>query len=152
MNYLKQRTDVPKMAPDYRGGLAYAKGFGRLLTSAKAGVFFEMNDDAVFISRFQDDVLISAQNRVGYTFAPAESAAGFQAQFLWNTNINYDIKRQMWANFLEYGPGVRLRFAGMPKSLSLSVSALRGNYLLNDGSRAPLFHDLRAGLWYAFTR
>ena len=68
VKYLPSRTDVGAMIPDYRGGISYAKGFGHLMTSSK-GLFFETNDDAVFVSRFQDDMLYYTQNRAGYTFA-----------------------------------------------------------------------------------
>ena len=44
------------MIPDYRGGISYAKGFGHLLNSSK-GLFFETNEDGVFVSRFQNDML-----------------------------------------------------------------------------------------------
>ena len=67
------------MIPDYRGGVSYAKGFGHLMNRSK-GLFFETNDDAVFISRFQDDMLYYSQNRSGYTFASAEGFGGLQAQ------------------------------------------------------------------------
>ena len=86
INYLKRRTDIGKLTPDYRGGLAYAKGFGRLIGSRRTGLFAETNDDAVFISRFDDDFLIYSQNRVGVTLRPVESAGSFQAQFYWNLN------------------------------------------------------------------
>jgi len=41
----------------------------------------------------------------------------------------------------------------MPPSLSFTVSALRGAYRVMDGNpRAPVFYDLRVGIWYAYTR
>ena len=33
------------------------------------GLVFETNDDGVFVSRFQDDMLLYSQNRAGYTLA-----------------------------------------------------------------------------------
>ena len=63
------------------------------------------------------------------------------------------MKRQYWANFVETGPGVRLRLPFMPKSMSLTLSVVRGVYLVNEGNpRRPNFNDLRAGVWYAFTK
>jgi Flp pilus assembly protein TadD len=144
IKYLPSRKDVGAMIPDYRGGIAYAKGFGHLLGSAK-GFFVETNDDAVFVSRFQNDLLFYSQNRGGYTFTKS-------AQVYWNVNGTTDRLRLYWANYAEAGPGVRFRFASMPKSMLFSVNALRGVYTVNrDNPRRPNFFDLRAGFWYAFT-
>jgi len=151
MKYLSSRKDVGAMIPDYRGGIAYAKGFGHLLNSSH-GFFGETNEDAVFVSRFQNDLLFYSQNRAGYTFSKSESYAGFQAQLYWNFNGTVDRLHQYWANYVESGPGVRFRFANLPKSMIFSVSALRGAYTVNqDNPRRPNFYDLRAGFWYAFT-
>jgi len=152
VNYLPSRTDEGKMIPDYRGGISGAKGFGHLMNSSK-GLYFETNDDIVFVSRFQDDVLFYSQNRGGYTFAPLEGFGGFQSQLYWNANGTTDRLRQYWANYGETGPGLRFRFRDLPKSLLFSVNFLRGAYLINlDNPRRPNFYDLRIGLWYAFTR
>jgi Tfp pilus assembly protein PilF len=152
LNYLRRRKDVGTAVPDYRGGLTFARGVGRLIGSERPGVFAETNDDAVFISRFDDDFLMYSQNRVGVTLAPVESLGGLQLQVLMNGNITRDLKRQAWANFVEYGPGLRFRFSFMPKSLMFTVSALRGEYTLKEGlTQKPVFYDLRAGMWYAFT-
>ena len=139
------------MIPDYRGGVSYSKGFGHLLNGSH-GWFAESSDDAVFVSRFQDDVLVYLQNRTGYTFAPSESAGGLQGQVLWNYNATVDRSRQYWANFVETGPGVRFRFQALPKSVLFSVNVVRGVYLVNEGNpRRPNYFDVRAGFWYAFT-
>jgi Flp pilus assembly protein TadD len=152
VNYLPSRTDEGAMIPDYRGGISGAKGFGHLMNSSK-GLYFETNDDMVFVSRFQDDLLFYSQNRGGYTFAPLEGFGGFQSQLYWNVNATTDRLRQYWANYGETGPGLRFRFRDLPKSLLFSVSFLRGAYLINvDNPRRPNFFDLRVGLWYAFTR
>lgn len=151
VKYLASRKDIGAMIPDYRGGLSYAKGFGHLLNGSK-GWFAETNGDAVFVSRFQDDILLYSQTRTGYTFAPSESARGFQPQLYWNYNITGDTRHQYWANFVETGPGLRFRFQTLPKSLLFSVNFVRGAYLVNDGNpRRPNYFDLRAGLWYAFS-
>ena len=150
VKYLTSRKDVGSMIPDYRGGIAYAKGFGHLLNSAK-GFFFENNEDGIFVSRFQNDVLLYTQNRSGYTFARSE-LLGFQAQFYLNYNATVDRLHEYWANYAEIGPGLRFRFAGLPKSMLFSVNFLRGAYLVNqDNPRRPNFFDLRAGFWYAFS-
>jgi Tfp pilus assembly protein PilF len=152
VKYLPTRTDVGAMIPDYRGGVSYSKGFGHLLTSSK-GLFFETNDDAVFVSRFQDDMLYYTQNRAGYTFASWERFGGPQAQIYWNGNATADRLHQYWANYAETGPGLRFRFRDLPKSLLFSVNFLRGAYTINlDNPRRPNFFDLRIGIWYAFSR
>jgi tetratricopeptide (TPR) repeat protein len=152
VKYLPSRTDVGAMIPDYRGGISYAKGYGHLLNSSK-GLFFETNDDAVFVSRFQDDLLYYSQNRAGYTFAAAEGFGGLQVQLFWNANATADRLHQYWANYLETGPGVRFRFRNLPKSVLFSVNFLRGAYTINlDNPRRPNYFDLRIGMWYAFSR
>jgi tetratricopeptide (TPR) repeat protein len=151
VKYLPDRKDVGAAIPDYRGGLAYARGVGHLLT-AGPGWFAETNDDLVYISRFDHDTLLYLQGRAGYTL-PSITAAGIQSQFFWNANLAADRLRQYWANTIETGPGLRFRLESMPKSMLLSVSFLRGAYTINEGNpRGPNYFDLRAGLWYAFTR
>jgi hypothetical protein len=121
--------------------------------NSSKGFYFESNDDMVFVSRFQDDLLFYSQNRGGYTFAPMEGLGGFQSQLYWNVNATGDRLRQYWANYGETGPGLRFRFRDLPKSLLFSVNFLRGAYFVNlDNPRRPNFFDLRIGLWYAFTR
>ena len=150
VKYLTSRKDVGSMIPDYRGGIAFAKGFGHLLNSSK-GFFFENNEDVIFVSRFQDDLLLYTQNHSGYTFSKSESL-GFQAQFYLNYNATVDRLHQYWANYGEIGPGLRFRFQGLPKSMLFSVNFVRGVYLVNqDNPRRPNFWDVRAGFWYAFT-
>jgi Tfp pilus assembly protein PilF len=152
VNYLPSRTDEGRIIPDYRGGISGSKGFGHLMNSSK-GLYFETNNDVVFVSRFQDDLLFYSQNRGGYTFAALEGLGGFQSQLYWNVNATGDRLHQYWANFAETGPGLRFRFSNLPKSLLFSVNFLRGAYLVNqDNPRRPNFFDLRVGLWYAFTR
>ncbi|MBS1872301.1 MAG: tetratricopeptide repeat protein [Acidobacteria bacterium] len=152
MKYMGSRTDVGAMIPDYRGGVSYAKGFGHLLTPSGHGLFAEANLDGVFVSRFQNDMLLYTQTRAGYTL-PSSESGGFQAQLFLNWNITVDRSGQYWANYVEMGPGLRFHAKPMPPSMVFSVSALRGNYLVNQGNpRGPVFYDLRVGFWYAFTR
>jgi Tfp pilus assembly protein PilF len=151
VKYLTNRTDVGAAIPDYRGGVSYAKGFGHLLNGSK-GLFFETNEDGVFVSRFQNDMLFYSQNRGGYTFAPTEGIGGLQAQLYWNFNGSTDRLRQYWANYAEIGPGLRFRFHNLPKSMVFSVNFIRGVYTVNEyNPRRPNYYDLRAGFWYAFT-
>jgi Flp pilus assembly protein TadD len=152
VKYLPNRADVGAMIPDYRGGISAAKGFGHMLGSSH-GFYLETNDDAVFVSRFQNDMLFYSQNRAGYTLPSTESIGGLEAQLYWNVNATTDRLRQYWANFAETGPGLRFRLGNMPKSLLFSVNFLRGAYLVNlDNPRRPNYFDLRIGIWYAFTR
>ena len=151
VKYLPSRTDVGAMIPDYRGGIAYAKGFGHLMGGSK-GYFFESNEDGVFVSRFQDDMLAYSQNRTGYTFAKTETTELLQAQVYFNFNGTADRLGQYWANYVEAGPGVRFRLRSLPKGMLCSVNFLRGVYTVNEyNPRRPNFFDLRAGFWYAFT-
>ena len=151
VKYLTNRNDVGAAISDYRGGVSYAKGFGHLLNNSQ-GLFFETNEDAAFVSRFHNDMLFYTQNRAGYTFAPSAGLAGFQAQLYWNVNGTTDRLRQYWANYAEFGPGLRFRFHDLPKSMLFSVNFVRGAYTVNEyNPRRPNYYDLRAGLWYAFT-
>jgi Flp pilus assembly protein TadD len=129
------------MLPDYRGGISMA----RALHSESTNWFADTAIDAIFVSRFGNDFLAYAQNRAGYTIGPSE----LRTQLYWNANLTLDSKRQDWANFVETGPGLRFTSSRMPKSMYLTVNALRGAYLI--GAR-PRFLDLRTGLWYAITR
>src|SRR5207248_10463195 len=125
VSYLGRHPGVGHMVPDYRGGIAYAKAFGHTITHKSPGLFFETSADAVFVSRFGDDVLFYSQNKVGYTPRALE---GLQTQLYWHSNITADTGRQTWANFAEFGPGVRFRAPSMPRSLLLSVNFVRGVY------------------------
>ncbi|MFB3827616.1 MAG: hypothetical protein ACE15B_12660 [Bryobacteraceae bacterium] len=132
--------------PDYRGGLAWFRGFGRPLGS-EPGWFAETSLDGVFLSRFGDDILGYAQGRYGYT----TSTGGFQLQLFCNTNLTLDSAREYWANFAEVGPGARFRWASMPPALHFNLGAFRGVYTRNEGNpRRPNYYDFRAGFGYAF--
>ncbi len=145
MKYLGQRTDVGFMIPDFRGGVSFSRGFGHMLGGESRGWFAENNDDAVFISRFHNDLLLYSQNKTGYTLGGI--------QLLMNWNVTTDVQHQYWANAVEFGPGVRFRIQTLPKSLQFSINAVRGVYLVNEGNpRKPNYYDLRVGVWYAFSR
>lgn len=141
-SYLGRRRDMPTAVSDYRGGLSFGRGWGRLLRAESSGFFFETNADGVYISRFDNDVLLYSQNRTGFTWR--------HTQLFWNYNGTVDLKRQYWANFAETGPGARIPVG---KSLYFQLGVLRGVYLINrDNPRRPNFWDLRAGLWYAISK
>jgi tetratricopeptide (TPR) repeat protein len=135
--------------PDYRGGLSYAKTFGRSLTAERGGWFVETVGDSVFVSRFDNDLMNDSQNKMGFTSA----LGGFRVQTFWSNNITFDAKKQYWANFVETGPGFRLHPPRTPASLAITVGGFRGVYLVNvSNPRGPNFFDFRAGIWYAFTK
>ncbi len=152
LRYSPTAEDPARVVPDYRGGVAFAKGWGGLLARGSHGLFAETNDDGVYVSRFSHDTLLYSQNRTGYTLRSFE-AAGFHAQIYWNWNLTVDTLGQYWANYAETGPGIKFRFESLPAPVSFSVNALRGAYLVNQGNpRGPNFNDVRVGIWYAFTK
>ena len=141
-----------RLLPDYRGGVSYTKGLGKLLAKGAHGFFAETNDDGIYVSRFDKDTLLYSQNRAGYTLRESEKFAGFHAQVYWNANATVDMLGQYWANYVETGPGMKFKFEGSRVPLLFSVNLLRGAYLINQGNpRGPNFNDLRIGVWYAFT-
>jgi Tfp pilus assembly protein PilF len=141
--YREAPGQTRRTMPDYRGGVSFTKGWGHLIGAESRGPFAETNDDGIFISRFSDDSFLYSQNRAGYTVGIA--------QILWNANVTADAQRQYWANFVETGPGLRFRFAGLPPLFS--VNLLRGAYLFNQfNPRRPNYTEVRIGVWYAFTR
>ena len=149
MNYIPGRTDVGVAIPDYRGGVNFAKGFGSLLGSSHAGFFYETTADAIYVSRFDKDWLFYSQHRVGRTFR----IGGDTLQAYLNGNFVQDVKREYWANSVEFGPGTKLHLPWMPPGLYLSADLLRGAYTTNvDNPRGPNYYDFRLGFWYAATR
>jgi hypothetical protein len=126
--------------PDYRGGLSFTQTRGRRW-------FVETSADALFLSRFQNDGLLYSQNRAGWS----RRAEGWTFQFHWSVNATVDARRQYWANFVETGPGLRIR-SKLPEFPVISIGFLRGAYTLNGNNpRRPNFYDLRIGLWYALS-
>jgi hypothetical protein len=134
---------------DFRGGISYAKTIGASLTAERNGWFVETLADSVFVSRFDDDLINYSQTRVGFS----STLAAFRIQPYWSVNATVDVKRQYWANFAETGPGFRFHPPAAPASMWVSVGAVRGVYLVNEGNpRRPNYNDFRAGVWYAFTK
>ena len=137
------------MVPDYRGGLTWSRSRGENIFSKERGLFWETNDDMVYVSRFDHDTFGYSQNRIGFT----PVTLPLQTQFFWNFNVTTDVKHETYANFGETGPGIRFHWSGMPDALTFTVSGLRGVYFINkDNPRKPNFDDVRLGLWYGFTR
>jgi len=137
-----------RFRPDYRGGFSYLKGWGKLMGSKRGGWFSEVSLDGFYVSRFDNDLLLYPQARAGYTLKLF--GAGPQLQLLMNLNLTKDRNGEYWGNVIEAGPGLRLRWPGLPAGMSFRVDLFRGAHL--DNSRNPLgpnYWDLRAGLWYA---
>ena len=151
VSYLGERgPGAPRSAPDYRGGLSWFRARGPGLGSNRAGVSQEWNVDAVYVSRFDHDFLAYFRYRPGYTLP---RAGGLQAQLYANWNLTVDTSREYWANYVETGPGVRLRVPGVSPPMDFSVDFVRGVHLSNVGNvRRPNYFDLRAGVWYSFAR
>ncbi len=148
ISYARRRAPgVPKAGPDYRGGLNWFHAGGAFLGSGRRGVFYETNIDAVYVSRFQNDAIAYWQLRPGYQLP---GRGRLRTQVYWNLNVTADRNRAYWANFAESGPGVRFRLTGGARPLDLSINALRGVHLINEGNpRGPNYYDLRIGLWYS---
>jgi hypothetical protein len=152
VSYLNRQDRSGRMAPDYRGGVSYGKGFGAALGGEVPGAFFDTYEDGVFMSRFGNTFLVAARNRFGYTPPPVKALGGLRTQLYCSGNATFDARQQAWANFVEIGPGLRFRWKSMPKSLIFSVELLRGEYLIMGGPSWRGYYDLRAGFWYAITR
>jgi Tfp pilus assembly protein PilF len=134
---------------DLRGGISYSRTTGAALGGEKTGMFLETTADSVFVSHFQNNLINYSQNKVGYTVG----AGPLRAQAFWAANVVFDVNRQYWANFSETGPGIRFHPPGLPKGANITVNAIHGVYLKNEGNpRRPNFNDFRVGLWYAFTK
>jgi Tfp pilus assembly protein PilF len=138
-----------RATPDYRGGVSFGRSAGHSIGAETPGWFLETNADVIYVSRYENDVLFYAQTRIGLT--PPLAPGSLATQFFWNNNFVRDSKDLEWANFFETGPGVRFRWAWMPRSMLLSASALRGSYTVAQYLRPPNFFDVRAGFWYAIT-
>ncbi|MBA3974907.1 MAG: hypothetical protein C0504_11910 [Candidatus Solibacter sp.] len=139
-----QRRHEPRIRPDFRGGLSWIKGFGHQF-GASAGWFAEAGLDAVYVSRFRNDVLAYVQARTGYTLTSS-------VQLLWNWQVTADRLGEYWGNFVEAGPGIRLRWSTLPKGVTFRIDTLRGAHLRNASNPLrPNYWDFRAGLWYGFT-
>jgi Flp pilus assembly protein TadD len=143
--------DGRRTRPDYRGGVSWLKGWGAVAGTGRQGWFAEQGADAVFVSRFQNNVFTYLQTRAGYSVAIEEK--GFVLQALWHWNLTTDTKRVWWGNFAETGPGIRVRWNSLPPGLWITTELLRGAHLVNTANpRGPNYWDYRAGVWYAFAR
>jgi hypothetical protein len=141
--YLERRGEA-RSRPDFRGGLSWFRGWGHALGHS-AGWVAETNIDGVYVSRFRNDTLVYFQARTGYTLNSA-------LQMIWNWQLTADRRGEYWGNFVESGPGLRLRWSSMPRGVMFRIDALRGVYLRNAlNPLRPNYWDFRAGFWYGFT-
>ncbi len=148
LKYLPGTRDTAM--PDYRGGVDFTKGFGTLLGSRAAGMFYETTDDALYVSRFDKDWLFYSQHRAGRTFSEWR---GTSMQLLFNANYMQDVKNQYWAEAVELGPGIKIHFRWLPRNVYFLTDFLRGVYLNNRyNPRGPNYYDVRVGFWFARTR
>ncbi len=159
VKYLNLKN-VGAAVPDYRGGINFAKGFGSLLGSNKAGFYYETTGDAIYVSNFSKDWLFYSQNRAGRTIPIGE---GDKLQLLLNGNLVQDARRQPWANIVEFGPGLRYRPHFFPANVYFSADFLGGIRLLQQWNALAsnsatnvfyprFYNDIRIGFWYAQTK
>jgi Tfp pilus assembly protein PilF len=144
--YFARQQNTARIAPDYRAGLNYARSVGNAALGSEGGAFYSTTADAVFLSRFGNNTLFYSQNRIGYTLPERP------IQFYLNFNLTADARRMDWANYAEFGPGVRFRPPGLPPGFYLFADVVRGLHTVyTDTSRPRRYTDFRAGVWYAFT-
>lgn len=151
ISYLTSRPEnVPRAGPDYRGGASWFFATGKSLGQEESGRFFEANADGVFISRFDNDFLTYFQGRPGYRLP---NLGILRAQVYANLNITADVKGEYWANFVEFGPGVRVRVPGVHPPMDFRLDLIRGVHTTNKNNpQRPNYFDVRAGVWYSFSR
>lgn len=149
VSYLGRRPNLGLATPDYRGGLSWSKGWGRLFGSPEGGWFTETALDGIYLHRQQDDLFLYSQTQFGYTLPKDER--GHQLMAYWNFNFTADRLGASWANFAEFGPGIRVQLPGMPRGMVLRYDILYGKYTMPAGSRNPGYWDVRTGLWYALS-
>ena len=150
-HYLGDRPPgVPRAGPDYRGGINWFRNFGATLGGGLRGRFAEINFDGVFISRFDNNVIGYWRFRPGYRLP---DRGRLKMQVFAVLNVTLDRQRVYWANFVEFGPGVRFRVPGVSPPMNFTVQFLRGVHLVNDfNPRGPNYYDIRAAIWYSFGR
>jgi tetratricopeptide (TPR) repeat protein len=130
--------------PDARAGVNHAKGFGSLLGAETPGAFYLIESGVNYASRFGNNVMFGTQNRVGYTIGRIQAG--------WLFGVSTDTRREYWANFVEFGPSVRMRVPGLPSGLVANAEFVRGRNFFNEyNPRKADYWDLRIGLLYAFT-
>jgi hypothetical protein len=149
VSYTGRRDGAGLARPDYRAGASWLKGKGALLGSPEPGWFIETGLDPIYASRFDHDLFLYSQTRVGYTLRPG--AGGWQVQLISHWNLTVDRLRYYWANLAEAGAGVRMKLPGAPRGATFRAEILRGAHLVNSGNpMGPNYWDFRSGVWYAF--
>ena len=151
ISYLDERPPLaPRFGPDYRGGVAWSRHWGASLGGEFPGPFAECNADGVFLSRYGNNLITYAQTRLGYR---VPQLGWLRSQLFWNAHVTFDRRGHYYANFAEFGPGLRFRLPRVSPPLDVTISALRGAYLINHlNPRRPNYYDLRIALWYSLAR
>lgn len=151
ISYLSQRPEgTPRAGADYRGGINIFRARGATLGQSHPGRFAEFNFDGVYLSRFDHNLLGYWQLRPGYRLP---NRGRLQAQAYWNFNLTAGRNRDYWGNFVEAGPGIRIRVPGVTPPMNFSVDVLRGVHLSNKFNPGrPNYYDVRMGVWYSFAR
>ena len=149
-------ADRGRAQPDYRGGVAYFRGWGTNLLSdqtkphgflIKSG-FREVYFDTEYYSRFGKDVIGYLQYREGFS---TPSLGPFRTQVFAFGNLAKDSRSDYYNNVVELGPGLRTALRRYPW-LSLYAEFAHGVYLTEGhrarNSGAPNFNDVRVFFVY----
>ena len=128
--------------PDYRGGLAFAQVWGAGLFSDATGRFLDTTFDAVYFSRLNHDDIAYGQTKTGYQL-PAWR--GLHHQVFLAANVVTDRNRDVYNNFVEFGPAYRFGFKRFPHMYAY-VAWLHGIYTLPGREN---YNDLRLVIWWA---
>jgi tetratricopeptide (TPR) repeat protein len=133
--------------PDYRGGLLYARSWGAGLADSGGGPLARFRDvyfDLSYYRRFGDNVIGYLQFREGWRLASAVSP--LRVQLFGGFNLAKDSKGDYYNNVVEFGPGIRFGWKGLP-GVSFTSQYVRGVYLgpgrRTRSDRGANFHDLR---------
>ncbi len=130
--------------PDYRGGLAFARAWGPTLFGKDSGRFFDSNIDALYLSRLNHNALLYTQTKTGYQLPPA---GAWRHQVFLAANVVADRNRDVFNNFVEFGPAYRFGWKRFPRVYAY-IAWMHGVYTI-PGKRN--YNDLRLTCWWAKT-
>jgi Tfp pilus assembly protein PilF len=141
---------IQRSEPDYRAGLSYGRVVGPTLYSKKPGFFLDVTNDAVYLSRFAQNVLFVNQTKIGYQLPTFH---GFYHQPMLATTTVADARGDYVANYVEFGPAYRFGFIKFSR-VYVYAGAFRGAFT-TQGRRyhnylhRPNYTDFRLAVWYA---
>lgn len=151
LTFLRNRPPgLNRSTPDYRGGFSYGQVLGPKLFSKEPGLFMDVTNDAVYLSRYGHNAIFYTQTKYGYQFRPWK---GFYHQPFLAANVLADARGDYYNNFVEVGPGYRFGFIKFSR-MNAYVALIRGAYT-TQGRRAinfshgPNYWDLRVVIWFA---